>query len=135
MSHMAIEAEPELAEDGGSVPPLPPAPATTDPEDGDDEPIDIQIGGQVTDEGVYTAFARIPGVDDLHPKAQVQLTFDENLVGGEAVVALFNLFIQNVDDLIRRIDQARIEGQRPVVSDSDSDSAVETMISEGGPRG
>lgn len=85
------------------------------------EPIDIQLGGEVDDDGVYTAFARIPDPEEtaegslvepgsLPPLAEIRLTFHED-VDGTAVIALFQTFTMNVDDMIQRIDQARAEGE------------------------
>lgn len=77
--------------------------------------IDIQLDGHYTD-GVYTALARIPGVAEPDeageptPLAEIRMTFSEE-IAGEAVAGLFQVFVDRVDDMIERIDEARQAGQ------------------------
>lgn len=89
-----------------------------DPEELNDEGpvINLQIGGHVTEDGVYVAFTRITGVAEPDeagepaPLAEIRLTFHESVAGPE-VAAMFQVFTQNVDGIIERVDQVRAEQQ------------------------
>jgi hypothetical protein len=92
---------------GGGEPPVAPPPAGPFDEDDDEEPISIQLSGDYQD-GVYTAWARIPGPDPDLPLAEMRLRFYED-INGIAVQALVQAFMANVDGIVEDIDAKRAQ--------------------------
>lgn len=115
-------------------PPIAPVPTE---EGQDSETLDIQLGGHVIDDeengAVYTAFARIPDpaeeeVGSLDPIAEIRLTFHED-IAGPAVASLFQVFVNEVDGLVQRIDEARPQ-EGPAIVEGEGDVDVETKLAE-----
>jgi hypothetical protein len=67
----------------------------------------IQLDGSLED-SVYTALAKIPGADEeAAPLAEIRLTFHESVAEEVSLGALINTFINNVDSILERLDEAR----------------------------